>query len=118
VGQDGLAAVDKHQAPSVVDFSALSQSNTARSLDRYHPDLLVHLEAPNDLVFNGATPEVGAILARIREDYSRWRQARIFRSDYFGLVEPLPLPGESSSLEELPPLVGSTLPNFGVVSSI
>jgi hypothetical protein len=47
----------------------------------------------NDVVFNGATPEVGAILARIREDYSRWRQARLFRSDSFGLVEPLPLFG-------------------------
>jgi hypothetical protein len=45
------------------------------------------------VVFNGATPEVGAILARIREDYSRWRQTRLFRSDSFGLVEPLPLLG-------------------------
>jgi hypothetical protein len=43
------------------------------------------------VVFNDASPEVGAILARIRKDYSRWRQARLFRSDSFGLVEPLPL---------------------------
>jgi hypothetical protein len=48
------------------------------------------------VVFNDATPEVGAILARVREDYSRWRQARLFCSDSFGLVEPLPLLGGGS----------------------
>jgi hypothetical protein len=47
----------------------------------------------HDVVFNDTTPKVGAILARVREDYSCWRQARIFRSDFFGLVEPLSLFG-------------------------
>jgi hypothetical protein len=36
----------------------------------------------NDVVFNGATPEVGAILARIREDYSRWHQARLSKREH------------------------------------
>jgi hypothetical protein len=44
----------------------------------------------NDVVFNGARPDVGVILARIREEYSRWRLARLFRSDSFGFVEPVP----------------------------
>jgi hypothetical protein len=50
----------------------------------------------NDVVFNGARPEVEAILARIREDYSRWRLAKLFRTDSFGLVEPVSLQGESN----------------------
>jgi hypothetical protein len=42
------------------------------------------------VVFNGARPDVGVILARIREEYNRWRLARLFRSDSFGFVEPVP----------------------------
>jgi hypothetical protein len=44
----------------------------------------------NDVVFNGARPELGVILAKIREEYGRWRLARLFRSDSFGFPEPLP----------------------------
>jgi hypothetical protein len=43
----------------------------------------------NDVVFNGARPDVEVVLARIREEYNRWRLARLFRSDSFGFVEPM-----------------------------
>jgi hypothetical protein len=49
------------------------------------------------MVFNSARPEVEAILARIREEYSRWRLAGLFHNDSFGLVEPVSLLGESNS---------------------
>jgi hypothetical protein len=38
----------------------------------------------NDVVFNGAWPDVVAIESRIRKEHSRWRLARLFRSDSFG----------------------------------
>jgi hypothetical protein len=41
------------------------------------------------VVFNGARSDVEAILARIREEYGRWRLARLFRSNSFGFVEPV-----------------------------
>jgi hypothetical protein len=41
------------------------------------------------VVFNGARTEVEIILARIREEYDRWRLARLFRSDSFGFAEPV-----------------------------
>jgi hypothetical protein len=44
----------------------------------------------SDVVFNGAWPAVETILARIREEYSRWRLARLFRSESFGFPEPVP----------------------------
>jgi hypothetical protein len=43
----------------------------------------------NDVVFNGARSDVKAILARIREEYGRWRLARLFCSNSFGFVEPV-----------------------------
>jgi hypothetical protein len=42
------------------------------------------------VVFKGARPDVEAILARIREEYGRWRLARLFCSDSFGFAEPVP----------------------------
>jgi hypothetical protein len=44
----------------------------------------------NDVVFNGALPNVEIISARIREEYGRWRLARLFRSVSFGFAEPVP----------------------------
>jgi hypothetical protein len=44
----------------------------------------------NDVVFNGARSDVEAIRARVREEYSSWRLARLCRSDSFGFVEPVP----------------------------
>jgi hypothetical protein len=47
------------------------------------------------VVFNGARPEVGAIEARIRDEYNMWRLVRLFCSDAFGFPEPVPwMPGE------------------------
>jgi hypothetical protein len=46
------------------------------------------------VVFNGARPEVVAIESRIREEYIRWRLARLFRSDSFGFPEPVPWIGQ------------------------
>jgi hypothetical protein len=43
-----------------------------------------------DVVFNGATPVVAAIRHRIREEFQRWRVARLFRSDSLGFSEPFP----------------------------
>jgi hypothetical protein len=45
------------------------------------------------VVFNGARPEVVAIESSIREEYSRWRLARLFRSDSFGFPELVQLIG-------------------------
>jgi hypothetical protein len=72
------------------------------------------------VVFNGTRPNVEAILTRIREEYGRWRPARLFCSDSFGFVEPVSwITGEwDFELEELPPLVGSRLPVFSIVPSI
>jgi hypothetical protein len=42
------------------------------------------------VVFNGARPDVEAIKARVREEYSSWRLARLYRSDSFGFKEPVP----------------------------
>jgi hypothetical protein len=44
----------------------------------------------NDVVFNGATPAVETIRHRIREEFQRWRVARLFRSESFGFPEPFP----------------------------
>jgi hypothetical protein len=44
----------------------------------------------NDVVFNGARPDLEVILAKVREEYGRWRLARLFRSDFFGFPEPVP----------------------------
>jgi hypothetical protein len=44
----------------------------------------------NDVVFNGARPDVEAIKTRVREEYSSWRRARLFRSESFGFEEPVP----------------------------
>jgi hypothetical protein len=44
----------------------------------------------NEVVFNGATPAAAAIRHRIREEYQRWRVARLFRSESFGFPEPFP----------------------------
>jgi hypothetical protein len=35
-------------------------------------------------------PEVEAIEARIREEYNRWQLARLFHSDSFGFLKPVP----------------------------
>jgi hypothetical protein len=45
----------------------------------------------NDVVFNSARPAVLAIKTKIREEYGRWRLARLFRSDSFGFPEPVEL---------------------------
>jgi hypothetical protein len=50
------------------------------------------------VVFNGVRPDVEIILVRIREEYSRWRQARIFCSESFGFLEPVPWIGEEYPL--------------------
>jgi hypothetical protein len=42
------------------------------------------------VVFNEARPDVEVILARITEENGRWRLARLFRSDLFDFVEPVP----------------------------
>jgi hypothetical protein len=42
------------------------------------------------VVFNGARPDVVVIETRIREEHSKWRLARLFRSDSFGFPEPVP----------------------------
>ena len=42
----------------------------------------------NDVVFNGAAPEAVAIKRRIKEEFGRWRLARLFRSEAFGFPEP------------------------------
>jgi hypothetical protein len=42
------------------------------------------------VVFNGAQPKLEVILAKVREEYSRWHLARLFRSDSFGFPEPVP----------------------------
>lgn len=44
----------------------------------------------NDVVFNGTTPAVETIRHRIREEFQRWRVARLFRSESFGFPEPFP----------------------------
>jgi hypothetical protein len=41
------------------------------------------------VVFNGARPELEVILAKVREEYGRWRLARLSRSDSFGFPEPV-----------------------------
>jgi hypothetical protein len=63
---------------------------------------------------------VEAILVRIREDYSHWRQARLFRSVFFWLSRTVAVAWGKvvRKFKELSPLVGSTLPVFNVVSSI
>jgi hypothetical protein len=43
----------------------------------------------NDVVFNGARPDVEAIRARIREEYSGWHLARLYHSNSFGFEEPV-----------------------------
>jgi hypothetical protein len=43
----------------------------------------------NDVVLNGAQPDVDAIEVRITED-KRWHLARLFHSDFFGFPEPMP----------------------------
>jgi hypothetical protein len=45
----------------------------------------------NDVVFNLARLAVLAIKTKIREEYVRWRLARLFRSDSFGFPEPVEL---------------------------
>lgn len=45
----------------------------------------------NDVVFNGASPAVEAVKTRIKEEYDRWRLARLCRVEGFGFPEPLPL---------------------------
>jgi hypothetical protein len=82
VGQVSLATSSGHGAPPVVGLLTMPEGNTAGPLDRiwrHH----------NDPVFNGAQPGVEAILARVREEYSRWRLARLFHSESFGFAEPV-----------------------------
>jgi hypothetical protein len=42
------------------------------------------------VVFNGVRPAVEVIKAKVREEYSSWRLARLFRTDSFGFAEPVP----------------------------
>jgi hypothetical protein len=42
------------------------------------------------VVFNRARTDVEAIVAKVREEFGRWRLARLYRSDAFGFAEPVP----------------------------
>jgi hypothetical protein len=42
------------------------------------------------VVFNGALPAASEIRRRIKEEYDRWRLAKLFRGDVFDFVEPVP----------------------------
>jgi hypothetical protein len=44
----------------------------------------------NNVVFNGARPDVEAIRAKVREEFGSWRLAMLFRTDFFGFAEPVP----------------------------
>jgi hypothetical protein len=46
MGQTGMASSGGHEAPLVVDFSVLSQGDSTGLVDVHHPDILVHLAAP------------------------------------------------------------------------
>jgi hypothetical protein len=58
-------------------------------IDFNHSGLLVHFAARNDVVFNGARADVETIMARVREEFGRWRLASLYRSDVLGVAEPV-----------------------------
>jgi hypothetical protein len=61
-----------------LDFPTMSKGDAAGLVDLHYLALLVHLEAPrNDVVFNGARPDVEGIRVRVREAYGSWRLARL-----------------------------------------
>jgi hypothetical protein len=43
------------------------------------------------VVFNRASPAVGVVKTGIKEEYGRWRLARLFRSGEFGFLEQVSL---------------------------
>jgi hypothetical protein len=59
-----------------------------RHVDTDYTCLLVNLEALNDVVFNGDVAPQVTIKRKIREEYDRWRLAKLFRSVGFGFFGP------------------------------
>lgn len=77
-------------------------------VDGYHFGFLVYLEASERCGVQWSHPAAAAIRHRIREEYQRWRVARLFRWEFFEFPQPFPFCGGGFRLVgELPPLVGS-----------
>jgi hypothetical protein len=46
----------------------------------------------NDVVFNGAVASHGAIRDKVREEFERWRLAKLFRGSLFVFLDPTVVP--------------------------
>jgi hypothetical protein len=56
-------------------------------MDCYHLGLLVHLEAPEHVVFNAVVASESSIREKIREEFDRLRLAKLFRGTHFVFPE-------------------------------